>query len=216
MHTLKSIQLSVTCGRAPLITLTFTRETSETSWRFVFFKDEFEHFGDRRIAFNDLGYWMSLGGDTVHLLYASPPTCRDTYVTLPVEIRQQMVVRAHGLLAQAESLGKESAECAYTDELRDWCKVCGRGKARIEWDDTTKNFYQEQIQQPAEKDARLPKMLRHCVAIARNTTRKRTEHAQVRVSKDWDGFYFLVRDSQGHQIINGGIINHGGRWSIHT
>lgn len=213
MHTLKSLALSVSKGRTPLVILTLTKEAS---WRFVFFKEEFEHFGDRRAAFNDIGYWLSLAGDTVHLLYASPPTCHDTYLTLPVEVRQQMVVRAHGLLAQAESLGKESVEYAYIDELRDWCKVYGRGKARIEWDDATKAFYQEQVLQPADKDARLPKMLRHCVSIARNATRKRTECAQLRISKDWDGFYFLIRDSQGQQVLNGGIVNHGKHWSIHT
>lgn len=57
--------------------------------------------------------------------------------------------------------------------------------------------------------------------IAKNNTSCRWEKATVHLSKDWDGFYFDIRNSRGHRVMNGGIVNHakdGERpnWSIHT
>jgi len=57
--------------------------------------------------------------------------------------------------------------------------------------------------------------------IARNSTWSVFQRAKVRVSKDWDGFYWEARTPGGRRIMNGGIVNHGARdgghdWSVHT
>jgi hypothetical protein len=57
--------------------------------------------------------------------------------------------------------------------------------------------------------------------IARNSTWSVFQRATVRMSKDWDGFYWEARTPRGRRIMNGGIVNHGARdgghnWSVHT
>jgi hypothetical protein len=57
--------------------------------------------------------------------------------------------------------------------------------------------------------------------IARNSTWSVFQRAKVRMSKDWDGFYWEARTPSGRRLMNGGIVNHGARdgvqdWSVHT
>lgn len=70
-------------------------------------------------------------------------------------------------------------------------------------------------------------MLERVLCIALNTTYGFHEKARVVISGDgsdaFDGYYWTAFDPRGRRIMNGGIINHGGKpgrephdWSIHT
>ena len=101
----------------------------------------------------------------------------------------------------------------------------GLGNVNVEYDDPTTAEWLSRCEK--EGGETFNRMWERVKTIARNTTYGFHQTATVRISKDgrsWDdGFRWVAISPRGSRVMDGGLINHGGRenqpahaWSIHT
>lgn len=99
----------------------------------------------------------------------------------------------------------------------------GLGSVELNVTDGTTDFLNERLTDAVDKgDQTLFDMLDRVRCIAVNQTRGFHDTARVRLSKDWDGFFWeAYAPGRTRPFMHGGIVNHGARegghdWSIHT
>jgi len=114
---------------------------------------------------------------------------------------------------------RKSVEVSVLNRER-WLRQYGQGTGKVEIDVASPEgaaFFTECRTHGGETFTRCIENLK---AIARNTTYRHTDVGTVKLSKDWDGFYFRIITPRGSCSLNGGVINHGRdgehSWSTHT
>lgn len=103
------------------------------------------------------------------------------------------------------------------------CRLYGQGKgiARLVLDDTSADFLMSCAFDAADKgDRSLAQGFNRILQIAKNTTRGFHQTASVRLSKDYNGFFWNALTPSGKSTMHGGLINHGKEgshdWALHT
>lgn len=196
---------------------------------FYFTHDEFREFANGRESFSDIAHNLRTYGE--HCMFFDLPDFVSTHgvaqlpyirLTIPYFIRNV-------LLRWAERRWKDDASRDYykpreeilitPERASRWLKLYGqaKGNVRLDMDDLTRNFLEEKLSEP---NSNLRENIDRLVSIARNSTYKFYQTGIVRLSKDWNGFFFNILTPRGLSSLNGGVINHGTkdepRWSIHT
>jgi len=127
-----------------------------------------------------------------------------------VEVYYHRECIPHFMRKAADRILKRKQECEFSDaDIKRFERryTIGSGIAKLEISDP--EFFRE-----CAKDQTFLRCQRQLVRIARNTTCRYWQKATIRLSKDWDGWFFQLPG------LHGGVINHGrgGKpdWSIHT
>lgn len=173
-------------------------------------------------SFNDLGHNLRTAGDFCTFYDLDFPSSDNgvmqvpyVNVNIPMFARKVLMKWAQKQWNSLETHMERPQLNIDQKRLERWTRLHGRGTGSVVvemYNDTTETFFKEKVEEPGSN---LKDMVERLQTIARNSTRAFYQTAKVRLSKDWDGFYFVVPG------MNGGIVNHAREdskadWSIHT
>lgn len=211
----------------------YASEVGLQSLSFFMTLDEFEGLMDGRLTgCNDIGHNVRACGDAFTFFDMEFPhdargVLRVPYVTLsvPYYVRRLLKRVVRMTLRRCAPDGDRLTVKLSPDNRERWARQYGPGTGEVAIDvvDRTEDglcraFWEACGTLGGETWERSVDQLRR---IAQNGTARHTDVGTVRISKDWDGFYFQILDPSGRRTMNGGLINHGRdgaapSWSLHT
>jgi hypothetical protein len=197
---------------------------------FYWTHEEFAEFAESHFdkTFNDLRHKVNVCGDRCMFYDLDLPMnvtgkIEVSYVSvrIPQFVRKVLNAWARKVIAKRED-ENEWVELNISPEraarwLRLYGEAKGIGKVRFTSPES-RTFFAEcirkDVRNPRDVDS-LRSNMQRLVIIARNRTSRFWERREVKISKDWDGFFFVVPG------LHGGIVNHARgeetpRWSTHT
>ncbi len=196
---------------------------------FYFTLDEFNGlFTGKLGSCNDIGHNVRSMGGEVFTFYDMEFSSQSrgvmkvpfVNVNIPRYVSRVLMRVVRMTLRHCEPDGKRKrVELSHANRER-WLRQYGQGTGKVEIDVTSPEsaaFFTDCRTHGGETFTRCIEGLKN---IARNTTYRHTDVGTVKLSKDWDGFYFKIITPRGSCTLNGGVINHGRDgghdWSTHT
>lgn len=157
-------------------------------------------------VFRDIAY--VLVSDASMVTFYNIPCVNGNQGTIQVHYHRECIPTF--MRKAADRILKRQPECEFSDaDIKRFEKRYTMGSGIVKLEISDSEFFKE-----CAKDPTFLRCQRQLVRIARNTTNRHWKKATIRLSKDWDGWFFQLPG------LHGGVINHGrdGKpdWSIHT
>lgn len=139
-------------------------------------------------------------------------------IDLPRHVLQdfaKLVQRKLPYLKAEDEILVEYTQKARARLVRLWGQ--GKGKASLDMNEETAARFDEHRKTGGESFERC---IEHLKQMAKNQTTSAFDTGVVRLWKDWDGYFWELRNMKGDCVLHGGLINHGKDgapdWSLHT
>lgn len=203
---------------------------------FYLYREEFESIvNGKSSSANDIAHNFRAMGD--HWTFYDLDFSREAsgimqvpYLTVnvPKFIQQLILTVAKRIWAMYhKAFDTNPSEAQYLDRVklefsqatRDrWVRLYGFGKGKVVLDIDPQ--VQERFDEHMKND-QFQKRIEYLKQIALNSTIAFFETGTVKISKDWDGYYWRALNPHGQQRMVGGLVNHSREpgkfdWSIHT
>lgn len=205
-------------------------DTEKSYIWFVMMEKELEEFAQSRFqsTFVDGYHRMDSYGDNVFFYDFECPMVPEgkktiSYISLylPVFARKILLRAAKRAwkLHREHKMEEKFIFHISIDKLNKWAKNYrpGSGQVKINMrSNETQNLFDSYQNQPSFHD-----MVERLQVIGKNGTSAYWEEGVVDLSKDLDGFFFVIRNPRGRETMHGGLVNHKpnsneGDWSLHT
>ena len=235
MHELQNIRFSVwTDGKRNMCSISATvpspKNDGMSNISFYFTDEEMKTFAETAIGtLHDISYRADILIDSVTFYHFEAPYNKSGRMSVPYYSARFPMFARKVLLRMAKRIWKNGPQDETRTEVHidpakfaKWDRLFtqGTGTSSLDMDDRSRQFFEECL---VKDNGSFKESVDRLLVIAKNTTYNFLQHGTVKLSKDWDGFFFVILAPNGRQTMHGGVINHGSRdendppsWSTHT
>jgi hypothetical protein len=198
------------------------------AWLFIFELDELRQVCTRGGSVNDGIHnlraawesWFFYDLDTCPP--ASSGTMKVKYYTIPMPYRAaelllaivEDMIEAYDLSAPTRWGTRDRLRVDLSEEYQEWTATLGQGKGSVDVVADEETLTRLAIDMWRDPDSTIDRCYDQILQIARNSTWSADDVAEVRISRDWDGYFWRAGGPAGGLINHGSV--HAPDWSTHT